>query len=73
MAVDFRNETTIKFSFLLENRFKVGIDIKGNLELVLPTMESHERILFKQVYPNHFIVYAIFIVFVPVCLAVKSL
>ena len=52
MAVDLfhvrslRNGTTIKFGFLLENHFEVGIDIKGNLELVLPT------------YLNRFIVYS---------------
>ena len=39
----FRNGTTIKFSFLLEYHFKVSIDIEGNLEVVLPTMESQEK------------------------------
>ena len=59
--------------FLFKNCFKVRIYGKGNFELVLSAMESHKKILFGYVYPNHFIVYTIFIVFVPGCLAVKSL
>ena len=70
----FRNGTTIKFGFfLLENRFEVRIYGKGNFELVLSTVESHKRILFRHVYPNRFIVYTIFRVFVSGCLAVQSL
>ena len=78
MAVDsfhvesFKNGTTIKFGFLLEHHFNIGIDIKGNLEMVLPTMEPQERILSRHVYNNCFVC-AIFIVLVPGCLAVKSL
>ena len=44
-----------------------------NSELVLPTMESHEGILFRHVCPHCFMVYAIFEVLVPGCFAVKSL
>ena len=42
---NFRNETTIKFGFffLLENCFRVRINDKGNIELVLSTMESHKK------------------------------
>ena len=71
----FRNKTTIKFCFvfLLGNPFEVRICGKGNFKLVLSTIKSHKRILFGHVYPNCFIVYAIFIVFVPGFLAVKSL
>ena len=86
MAVDsfcvgsFRNGTTKKFSLFLQtlkrlfqNHFKVNIYGKGNFELVLSTMEPHKEILFRHVYPHHFIVYAIFIVFVSGCLTVESL
>ena len=76
----FRNGTTIKFSLFLEtlkrlfqNCFEVRINGKGNFEQVLSTMEAHEGILFRHVYPNHFIVHTILRVFVSGCLAVESL
>ena len=38
----------------LENRFEVSVDDEGNSELVLPTIESHEGILFRHVCPHCF-------------------
>ena len=46
---------------------------KEHFELVLPTMESHKRILFRHVYPHCFLIYAIFEVLVPELFAVESL
>ena len=66
----------IKFSLFLqtlENHFEVGIDDTGNLELILPTMDSHKGMLFGHVCPHCFIVYAIFKVLVPGLFAVESL
>ena len=73
MAVNlFRCTVRVGF-FLIKNHFKVRIYGKGNFKLVSPTMKSHKIILFKNVYPDCFIVYTIFIVSVPGCFAVESL
>ena len=55
VAVDFPGVGgfRIEFSLILQtlkNHFKVGINDEENFELVLPTMESHEGILFRHVY-----------------------
>ena len=66
----------IKFSLFLqtlENRFEVCIDDEGNLELILPTVESHEEILLGHVYPNSLIVHTIFEVLFPGHFTVESL
>ena len=66
----------IKFGLLLqtlENRFELGMDDEGNLELVLPAVESHEAMLFEHAYPHRFIVCTIVVMLVPGCLAVKSM
>ena len=64
VVVDFSHVRSFKIEFglilqTLKNRFKVSINDEGNLELVLPTMESHEGILFGHVYSHCFIVYVI--------------
>ena len=72
----FRIECHCPFGLILqtlENCFKINIDDKWNLELVLPTMEPHEGICFKHVYSNCFVVFAIFEVLVPGHFAVESL
>ena len=56
-----------------KNRFEVSIYGKGNFELLLSTMKSHKRVFFGHIYPHRFIVYTIFIIFVPGFLALKSL
>ena len=61
------------FLHTLENHFKVSIDDEGNLELVLLTVESHEGILFENVYPHRFMVCTIFEVLVFGFLTLKSL
>ena len=57
----------------MENCLEVSVDDERNLELVLPTMESHERIWFGHVDLHHFVVSAIFEVFVPGLFTVESL
>ena len=47
--------------------------IERNIELILPSMESHARILFRHAYPNCFLVYTISEVLVPELFAVESL
>ena len=55
----------------LENCFKVGVDNKGNLELVL--LESHEQILLRHIDPHCFVVCTIIEVFGTGLFAGKSL
>ena len=60
---NIRKGTTIKFGFFLQtlnNHFEFNVYDKVNFQLVLSTMESHKRILFRDVYPNYFIVCTIF-------------
>ena len=78
VAVDFPGIGSFRTEFslilqTLKNCFKVSIDDEWNSELVLPTMESHEGILFKQVDPHSFVVYTIFKVLVPGHFTLKSL
>ena len=78
MAVDFPGvgSFSIEFGLILQtlkNCFKVSIDKEKNSELVLHTIKSNKGILLRNVYLHHLMVYAIFEVLVPGCLAVKSL
>ena len=47
--------------------------VKGTLNSYCSLRNLRKKMLFRHVYPNHFIVYATFIVFVSGFLAVKSL
>ena len=78
IAVDLFHVWSFRIKFglflqTLENHFEVNIDTEETLKLVLPTMKSHEGILFNHVYPHHFVVYAIFEVLVPGLFPVESL
>ena len=79
MAADFSHVSSFRITFSLillqnlENCFEVSTDDEGNLELVLPTMESLKEIWFRHVYSHHFMVFAILKVLVPGGFIVKSL
>ena len=76
MIVDFSHVWMIRISLFLqtlENHFEVSIDNEGNLELVIPTVESQEGILLGHVDPHCFMACATFEVFIPGLFALESL